>query len=131
MNTNKKILLYTPLILNIILILSCISIYIDFSQTNPISDIKGMYQSIEYLPDLYEYSFTNELDGKFSIKINKDIDKGRFEKYKGNIYLYYGENETNLISLSKNGFYFYDGKRNRVVEMRKVSDVPNSAVYDE
>lgn len=131
MNTNKKILLYTSLILNIILILSCISIYIDFSQTNPISDIKGMYQSTEYLPDLYEYSFTNELDGKFSIKINNDIEKGRFEKYKDNIYLYYGENETNLISLSKNGFYFYDGKRNRVVEMRKVSDAPNSSVYDE
>lgn len=124
MNRNKKIILYSSLLFNIILVLTCISLFYDLRKATPLKDIKGYYQSIQYLPDVYSYSFTNEEDGEFFFKINDNAEKGKYKKYENNVYICYGEKNIKIISLLNKGFYFYDDKNNRVVEMKKISDVP-------
>ncbi|MBU5484091.1 hypothetical protein KQI86_07095 [Clostridium sp. MSJ-11] len=124
MKQDNKMILSFSLILNIILVVLLIFSIYNFNKAKPLEYIKGFYQSTEYLPDLYEFNFTEE---EFFIKFNDIIiEKGKYNKYKNNIFICYGEKDTQVISLLNKSFYIYDNNKSRVIEMKKVSDVPLS-----
>ncbi|MEW9096965.1 MAG: hypothetical protein AB2417_17960 [Clostridiaceae bacterium] len=124
MKQDNKMILSFSLILNIVLVVLLIFSIYNFNKVKPLEYIKGFYQSTEYLPDLYEFNFADE---EFFIKFNDSIiEKGKYNKYKNNIYICYGEKDIQVISLLNKSFYIYDNNKNRVIEMRKVLDVPLS-----
>ncbi|BFN06065.1 hypothetical protein [Clostridium tetani] len=126
MNQKNKMIFYSSLILNIILVILLIFNIYNFNKEKPLEYIKGFYQSTEYLPDLYEVNFTEE---EFFVKFNDSIiEKGKYNKYKNNIFICYGEKDTNIISLLNKSFYIYDNKNNRVIEMKKISNIPSSSI---
>lgn len=122
MKQDNKTILSFSLILNIILVVLLIFSIYNFNKVKPLEYIKGCYQSTEYLPDLYEFNFTEE---EFFIKFNDSIiEKGKYNKYKNNIFICYGEKDIHVISLLNKSFYIYDNNKNRVIEMKKVLSVP-------
>lgn len=127
----KKYILYTVMV---ILILAMISLYRTISRLEPIEHIVGTYQSTEYLPDLYTFSFMAdrtgdnymiETKGDFYSEINGQVKYGRFEHYRDNIYICHTENESILITMLNEGFYFYHADTDRIIEIKKVLDVPS------
>lgn len=117
MNKKNVILITTALILIIIII------NIIFIPTKTTS-IMGHYQSTEYLPDLYEYSFFQ--DGTFDVNLNGEIHRNLiYKRYKDNIFICKYNYKTEMLVIWDNKFYIYDTKKDRVVEMNKVSSVPS------
>ncbi|BDR68533.1 hypothetical protein N072000002_p10170 (plasmid) [Clostridium tetani] len=124
MKQNKKIILSFSLILNIILVVLLIFSIYNLNKEKPLEYIKGFYQSTEYLPDVYEFNFTEK---EFFIKFNDSIiEKGKYHKYKNNIYICYGEKSIQVVSLLNKNFYIYDNNNNRVIELKKISNIPSS-----
>ncbi|MGF7186382.1 hypothetical protein GGQ84_002484 [Desulfitispora alkaliphila] len=128
---NRNTLLYLSISINIILLLAFASLYYnvtvnyDLNRTS-LQNIKGFYQSTQYLPDVYNYTFKEEEAGKgeYTININYNAEIGKYERYKDNIYILNRKKGLELIVLLNEGFYIYDNETNRIVKMSKISDTP-------
>jgi len=127
MDINKKNVFSFSRILIIFLLFSYLSVTYTLSKTEPLKNITGFYQSTS-LDNLYEYNFDYEKEGTYFLKLNNTIlEKGKFEKYKENIYICYDETgNVKIISLLNKGFYFYDYKNKEIIEMEKKTEIPTS-----
>ncbi|WP_312700514.1 hypothetical protein [Sedimentibacter sp.] len=128
MLTKLKKLLSIQGIIIIFLLLSYLSATYAWSKTKTLESITGFYQSVGYPVDLYEYSFDWETEGDYFFRLNGIVlEKGKFERYKDNIYVCTDESgNEKIITLLNEGFYFYYETDKKVVEMKRVSEIPSA-----
>lgn len=121
----KKAFTFSRIII-IILILSNLFVLYVLSKTEPSRNITGTYQSTGFPNNLYVYSFDRGREGTYFLKFNDTLlEKGKYERYKENIYICYDESgNENIITLLNESFYFYDHENKKVIEMKKVLEVP-------
>lgn len=122
----KKIFSIKGIVIILLLLLYISSTY-TWSKTKPLESITGFYQSVGYPVDLYEYSFDWEKEGNYFFRLNGVVlEKGKFERYKDNIYVCTDESgNEKIITLLNEGFYFYYEADKKVVEMKRVSEIPS------